>query len=199
GGTFPGMFRWRCWRLWSGCAHIFFCDPSSNPSGSRRIATGRAGGLSAPRPCWQTPAHRSLRLRSLWDSMARARSALPFIGSPGKHLPTIAATSNDARHDGAPAEAARRPPACPCRGRRTGRSPEATRRAFNKRFLDDLARDWEEHGPEVFKRVRPESPAAYLKVCAMLVPREMQIEHSGGVKAMSDEALENAIEALERM
>src|SRR5262249_45693475 len=68
-----------------------------------------------------------------------------------------------------------------------------------KRFLTDLARDWEQHGPEVFKRVRPESPAAYLKVCAMLVPREMQIEHSGGVKAMSDEALENAIEALERM
>jgi hypothetical protein len=40
--------------------------------------------------------------------MARARSALPFIGSPGKHLPTIAATLNDARYDGAPAEAARR-------------------------------------------------------------------------------------------
>src|SRR5262249_921596 len=114
-------------------------------------------------------------------------------------LPTIAGTSNDARHAGAPAEAARRATACHCCGRRTGGSPEATRRAFNKRFLTDLARDWEQHGPEVFKRVRPESPAAYLKVCAMLVPREMQIEHSGGVKAMSDEALENAIEALERM
>jgi len=43
----------------------------------------------------------------MWDSMARARSALPFIGSPGKHLPTIAATSNDARHDGAPSAATR--------------------------------------------------------------------------------------------
>src|ERR1700741_4274465 len=39
----------------------------------------------------------------MWDSMARTRSSLPFIGSPCKHLPTIAATSNDARHDGAPA------------------------------------------------------------------------------------------------
>src|SRR5262249_16735186 len=28
--------------------------------------------------------------------MARAHSVRPFIGSPGKHLPTIAATSNDA-------------------------------------------------------------------------------------------------------
>src|SRR5262245_45568063 len=44
----------------------------------------------------------------MWVSMARARSALPFIGSPGKHLPTIAATSTDARHYGAPADAARR-------------------------------------------------------------------------------------------
>jgi hypothetical protein len=62
-----------------------------------------------------------------------------------------------------------------------------------------LAEDWQQHGREVFKRVRRESPASYLKVCAMLVPREMKLEHSGGVEAMSDEALENAIEALERM
>jgi hypothetical protein len=49
------------------------------------------------------------------------------------------------------------------------RRPRAER--SNKRFLIDLARDWEQHGPEVFKRVRRESPAAYLKICAMLVPR----------------------------
>src|SRR5262249_51832027 len=78
-------------------------------------------------------------------------------------------------------------------------SPEATRRAFNKRFLVDLAEDWQQHGREVFKRVRRESPAAYLKVCAMLVPREMQIEHSGGVKAMTDEQLERGIELIKEM
>jgi len=80
-----------------------------------------------------------------------------------------------------------------------GGSPEATRRAFNKRFLTDLARDWEQHGPEVFKRVRRESPASYLKVCALLVPREMKVEHSGGVKAMSDEQIEEAIAAIQAM
>ena len=78
-----------------------------------------------------------------------------------------------------------------------GGSPEATRRAFNKRFLLDLAEDWQQHGREVFKRVRRESPAAYLKVCALLVPREMKVEHSGGVKAMTDEQIEEAIEAIE--
>src|SRR5215831_2448340 len=80
-----------------------------------------------------------------------------------------------------------------------GGSPEATRRAFNKRFLLDLAEDWQRHGREVFKRVRRESPASYLKVCAMLVPREMKVEHSGGVKAMTDEQIEQAIEAIQAM
>jgi len=80
-----------------------------------------------------------------------------------------------------------------------GGSPEATRRAFNKRFLLDLAEDWQQHGREVFKRVRRESPAAYLKVCAMLVPREMKLEHSGGVKAMTDEQLEQSIAILKEM
>jgi len=79
------------------------------------------------------------------------------------------------------------------------RRQKATRRAFNKRFLTDLARDWEQHGPEVFKRMRRESPASYLKVCALLVPREMKVEHAGGVKAMSDEQLDAAIEALQSM
>ena len=77
-----------------------------------------------------------------------------------------------------------------------GGSPEATRRAFNKRFLLDLAEDWQQHGREVFKRVRRESPATYLKVCAMLVPREMKVENSGGVKAMTDEQIEEAIAAI---
>jgi hypothetical protein len=80
-----------------------------------------------------------------------------------------------------------------------GGSPEATRRAFNRRFLLDLAEDWQQHGREVFKRVRRESPAAYLKVCALLVPREMKLEHSGGVKAMTDEQIERAIEAIEEL
>jgi hypothetical protein len=77
-----------------------------------------------------------------------------------------------------------------------GGSPEATRRAFNKRFLTDLARDWEQHGPEVFKRVRRESPAAYLRVCAMLVPKEMKVEHSSGLKDLTDEQLDAMIEYL---
>ena len=38
-----------------------------------------------------------------------------------------------------------------------------------------------------------------MKICALLVPREMKFEHSGGVKATSDEQLEAAIEAIQAM
>src|SRR5215813_4171240 len=80
-----------------------------------------------------------------------------------------------------------------------GGSPEATRRAFNKRFLLDLAEDWQQHGREVFKRVRRESPAAYLKVCAMLVPKEMKVEHQGRLGQLTDEQLDQAIAMVEEM
>jgi hypothetical protein len=81
-----------------------------------------------------------------------------------------------------------------------GGSPEATRRAFNKRFLLDLAEDWQQHGREVFKRVGRENPASYLKVCAMLVPKEVKLEHStSAIKAMTDEQIEAAIEAIQAM
>jgi hypothetical protein len=76
---------------------------------------------------------------------------------------------------------------------------QRTRHAFSKAFVTALARDFEAHGEEVFKRVRRESPASYLKVCAMLVPRELQVEHSGGVKAMTDEQIEQSIEIIKAM
>src|SRR5262245_60849279 len=38
-----------------------------------------------------------------------------------------------------------------------------------------------------------------MKICALLVPREMKVEHSGGVKAMSDEEIEQTIAAIRAM
>ena len=42
-------------------------------------------------------------------------------------------------------------------------------------------------------------PAAFLKLLVLLVPREMKVEHRGGVKAMTDEQLEAGIEAIQAM
>jgi hypothetical protein len=59
-----------------------------------------------------------------------------------------------------------------------GGSLEATRRSFNKDFLLALAADFKKHGAAAIEKVRKTQPAAYMKICALLVPREMQIEHS---------------------
>jgi hypothetical protein len=73
---------------------------------------------------------------------------------------------------------------------------EATRRSFNKDFLLALAADFKKHGAAAIEKVREQQPAAYMKICALLVPKEMRLEHSGGVKDLTDEELEQAIAAI---
>ena len=80
-----------------------------------------------------------------------------------------------------------------------GGSLEGTRRSFNKDFLLALATDFKQHGASAIAKVRKQQPAAYVKICALLVPREMRVEHTGGVKAMTDEQIEAAIEAIQGM
>jgi len=80
-----------------------------------------------------------------------------------------------------------------------GGSPEATRRLVNKAFLEALAKDFQEGGAQAIAKVRKEQPAAYMKICALLVPREMKVERSGEVKDLTDEQLEQAIAAIEAM
>jgi hypothetical protein len=54
-------------------------------------------------------------------------------------------------------------------------------------------------GREAIDKVMRTQPAAFLKLLVLLVPREMKVEHRGGVKAMTDEQLEAGIEAIQRM
>ena len=44
-----------------------------------------------------------------------------------------------------------------------------------------------------------QQPAVFLKLLVLLVPRELKVEHTGGVKAMTDEQLEAGIEAITQM
>jgi len=78
-----------------------------------------------------------------------------------------------------------------------GGSLEATRRSFNRDFLLALAADFKKHGAAAIEKVREQQPAAYMKICALLVPREMRLEHSGGVKAMTEDQIVDAIAAIE--
>jgi hypothetical protein len=74
-----------------------------------------------------------------------------------------------------------------------------TRHLLNQEFMQALLLNFRHQGKKAIEKVARNQPAAYLKILALLVPRELKMEHSGGVKAMTDEQLEQGIEALQAM
>jgi hypothetical protein len=80
-----------------------------------------------------------------------------------------------------------------------GGSPEAARKALNKSTILEMHRAFNIGGRKAIEKVMKDQPAVFLKLLVLLVPREMRFEHSGGVKAMTDEQLEAAIEAIQGM
>src|SRR6516164_8697738 len=80
-----------------------------------------------------------------------------------------------------------------------GGSPEAARKALNKDTILEMHRAFKLGGRKAIEKVMRNQPAVFLKLLVLLVPREMQVEHTGGVKAMSDEEIEQAIELIRTM
>ena len=70
---------------------------------------------------------------------------------------------------------------------------------MNGEFIAALLRDFRHGGPAAIAKVRKNQPAAYCKLLTLLCPRDVKVEHSGGVKAMSDEELEQAIALIKAM
>src|SRR5215831_3546189 len=73
------------------------------------------------------------------------------------------------------------------------------RQQLNGEFIAALLRDFRHGGPKAIERVRRTQPAAYLKILALLCPREHKVEHRNPVKDMTDEELEVAIEFIQKM
>jgi len=73
------------------------------------------------------------------------------------------------------------------------------RQQLNSEFVAALLRDFRQGGPAAIAKVRKNQPAAYCKLLTLLCPRDVKVEHSGGVKAMSDEELEQAIALIKAM
>jgi len=80
-----------------------------------------------------------------------------------------------------------------------GGSPEAARKALNKDTILEMHRAFKLGGRKAIEEVMRNQPAVFLKLLVLLVPRDMKVEHSGGVKAMSDEEIEQAIELIQTM
>jgi len=70
------------------------------------------------------------------------------------------------------------------------------RQQLNGEFIAALLRDFRHGGPKAIERVRRTQPAAYLKILALLVPREHKVEQSNVIKSLSDQELEAMIEYL---
>jgi len=75
--------------------------------------------------------------------------------------------------------------------------PRGSRNALTEEVICALLRDFRQHGQKAVARVRQTQPAAYLKILALLTPREHKVEHSNLLKELSDEQLEATIAYIE--
>ena len=80
-----------------------------------------------------------------------------------------------------------------------GGNAHRSRHALNADTIREMHAAFRQGGREAIDKVMRTQPAAFLKLLVLLVPREMKVEHSGGVKAMTDEQLEAGIEAIQAM
>jgi hypothetical protein len=77
--------------------------------------------------------------------------------------------------------------------------PGRARRELNADTIREMHAAFRRGGRQAIEKTMRNSPAQFLKLLVLLVPRELEVTHSGGVRAMSDEAITQAIEAIEAM
>jgi len=65
--------------------------------------------------------------------------------------------------------------------------------------MQALLLNFRHEGKKAIEKVARNQPAVYVKILALLVPREMQVEHTNSIKQMTDEQLEAAVELLQGM
>ena len=87
---------------------------------------------------------------------------------------------------GAPG-ASRTSPASNFVGNPAGRL-RGSRNKLSEEVICALLRDFRERGQKAIAKVRRTQPATYLKVLALLVPREHKVEHSNSLKNWTDES-----------
>jgi hypothetical protein len=66
-------------------------------------------------------------------------------------------------------------------------------------FIQALLLHFREHGKKAIEKVAREQPASYLKILALLVPRQHKLEHSNSLKNWTDEEIEAGIDLVKQM
>src|SRR5262249_33290493 len=84
-----------------------------------------------------------------------------------------------------------------CLGNPAGRL-RGSRNRLSEAVICALLRDFDKHGEKAIARVREENPGMYLKVIAMVIPRQHKVEHRNPLSGLSDEELAAMVEHLEQ-
>ena len=74
-----------------------------------------------------------------------------------------------------------------------------SRHALNADTIREMHAAFRRGGRAAIDKVMKQQPAVFLKLLVLLVPRDMRVEHSSTIKQMSDEEIEQAIEAIQTM
>jgi hypothetical protein len=80
-----------------------------------------------------------------------------------------------------------------------GGNAQRSRHALNADTIREMHAAFRRGGRKAIETVMRNQPAVFLKLLVLLVPREMKMEHSGAVKAMTDEQLERSIELIKEL
>ena len=72
---------------------------------------------------------------------------------------------------------------------------KGSRNKINQDYIDAFCREFEQHGPAVFAKVRKKMPHVWLRLAAELLPKQVQVEHS--TADMTVEQLEQRIRELD--
>src|SRR5262249_19182293 len=80
-----------------------------------------------------------------------------------------------------------------------GGNRHRARQELNEATIRELHAAFRRGGRKAIDQVMKNSPAIFLKLLVLLIPRKMQVEHSETIKQMSDQQIEDAISAIQQM
>jgi hypothetical protein len=72
-----------------------------------------------------------------------------------------------------------------------------SRNKLSEEVICALLRDFREHLQKTIAKVRRHHPGLWLKIIALLIPRQHEVQHSNPIKDLTDEQLEAMIEFIE--
>ena len=80
-------------------------------------------------------------------------------------------------------------------GNNGGGRPMGARNKLSEQFIHDIYASWQAHGKAAIREMIETKPSEYVKVVASLLPKELNIDHSG-LEDLTDKQLVQRLKAL---